>query len=881
MINSRGYSDSPIINTASGVGTLKDPSTYNHVGASIDRPIQELDLYFENSWACRRVAELPPSLMCREWGVLTEASPEYDEETQKLIKKIVKYVKTIPGLSREEAIAFEKLLGNQLGIKSDKQEKIVSEHDRLKVIQNFEDAQTFANVHGVAYIVIDFEGEELSDPIDPKKISKISRLFVLERWQMRPMGYLPTDKIDPEFYELVLTNNQIILTTEQKVTKIHSTRVLRFKGTKLSQRRVAQRSGAWGSVLEPFINVWTRFFNAHAGLSRALAKSDLLVHYIDGYFDKLITGGKNYADPVHELERQNQLMWGLYNNYVDDKNNKWERLSADLADMPQSITILKDELIAASGLPGSLLYSEHSSGLDASGKTTGEMTALNDWVKSLQIAKFSDNIEILNNYLLVYLGVRNLENYHWEWSSLFSLNAQQKAEIFKTYAEADSINIESGVYSNLSARTRHEGTTFRETLTLVDDPNEDLLQTEQLPVKQVAQLEPTPEESINEDADGIRLANLEKKGSRFKYRGMFYTLNKPYKIQRTNDNYKVLATKNGYAQLVRFNPDDVDTTNTYSDSYHPSYWANLFFNFEKPPQQIQVYSSDFEDDYLYDGRDLELLEKKDGKVYYNGSWWEVNKPKKATQNGKKYQVLAKKKVNGKMQVKLVSFGDADMEDYTQHKDPQRRLNYLKRSAGIRNSQGELTKNDPWSANYWSRKFLWNADELLEDDATPAKKIIEWNGLKIGLQYFPFDTRHGRTLTTAYGHFRNTKGADGMAVDVYVGTNLDLDNIFVIEQLIDGKFDEHKYIIGVATVEEAKQLYIQNMPEEMLGNIRETTISELRSFLKDSDEKLAFKGTILKIPSAESIASDLENNIDEIVGNWEAIAPDGYKNLLGE
>lgn len=717
MINSRGYSDSPIINTASGVGTLKDPNSYNSVGMSIDRPYQELDLYFENSWACHRVAELPPSLMCREWGVLVESEASNQD-----------YIK-----------------------------QLVSEHDRLKVIQNFEDAQTFANVHGVAYIVIDFEGEELSEPLDPKKISKISRLFVLERWQMRPMGYLPTDKIDPEFYELILTNNQIILTTEQKITKIHKSRVLRFKGTKLSQRRVAQRQGAWGSVLEPFINVWSRFFNAHAGLSRALAKSDLLVHYIDGYFDKFITGGKNYADPVHEMERQNQLMWGLYNNYVDDTSNRWERLSADLADMPQSITILKDELIAASGLPGSLLYSEHSSGLDASGKTTGEMTALNDWVKALQIAKYSDNIEVLNNYLLVYLGVKNLENYHWEWSSLFSLNAEQEAAIFKTYAEADSINIESGIYSNLSARTRHEGTTFRKTLTLVDDPNEDLLQTERLPVKQVAQLEPTQEANINEDADGIRLANLEKRGNRFKYRGMLYTLNKPYKIQKTENNYKVLASKNGYAQLVRFNPNDVDTDNTYSDSYHPSYWANLFFNFEKQSTKVQVFAT--------------------------------------------------------------------------------------------------------------------------DDNTPAKRIIEWNGLRIGLQYFPFDNRHGRTLTAAYGHFRNTKGADGMAVDVYVGSNLELDNIFVIDQHIDGKFDEHKYIIGVATVEEAKRLYIQNMPEEMLGNIRETTMSELRSFLKDSDEKLAFKGTILKVPSSESIASDLENSIGEISENWEVIAPDGYKNLL--
>ena len=36
----------------------------------------------------------------------------------------------------------------------------------------------------------------------------------------------------------------------------------------------------------------------------------------------------------------------------------------------------------------------------------------------------------------------------------------------------------------------------------------------------------------------------------------------------------------------------------------------------------------------------------------------------------------------------------------------RRKSYLSRSAGIKNKAGELTKNNPNYANYWSRKYLW-------------------------------------------------------------------------------------------------------------------------------------------------------------------------------
>jgi len=62
------------------------------------------------------------------------------------------------------------------------------------------------------------------------------------------------------------------------------------------------------------------------------------------------------------------------------------------------------------------------------------------------------------------------------------------------------------------------------------------------------------------------------------------------------------------------------------------------------------------------------------------------------------------------QTRVVHFGHSDYEDYTQHRDKKRRKNYLARSAGIRNGQGRLTKDDPLSPNYWSRRILWDSRE---------------------------------------------------------------------------------------------------------------------------------------------------------------------------
>ena len=58
----------------------------------------------------------------------------------------------------------------------------------------------------------------------------------------------------------------------------------------------------------------------------------------------------------------------------------------------------------------------------------------------------------------------------------------------------------------------------------------------------------------------------------------------------------------------------------------------------------------------------------------------------------------------------VHFGSSKYPDYTIHKDKERRDKYLSRATKIKNKQGELTHNNPESANYWSTKLLWAKDK---------------------------------------------------------------------------------------------------------------------------------------------------------------------------
>ena len=81
-----------------------------------------------------------------------------------------------------------------------------------------------------------------------------------------------------------------------------------------------------------------------------------------------------------------------------------------------------------------------------------------------------------------------------------------------------------------------------------------------------------------------------------------------------------------------------------------------------------------------------------------------------------YKPFPSKAKNKKMSIyvmkdgkrKLIHFGDTRYQDFTQHGDKQRRLNYLTRSASIKNKEGKLTKDDKNTANYWSRVWNWGA-----------------------------------------------------------------------------------------------------------------------------------------------------------------------------
>jgi len=96
----------------------------------------------------------------------------------------------------------------------------------------------------------------------------------------------------------------------------------------------------------------------------------------------------------------------------------------------------------------------------------------------------------------------------------------------------------------------------------------------------------------------------------------------------------------------------------------------------------------------------------------------------------------------------------------------------------------------------------------------------------------------------YGYIKRTEGNDGDHLDVFIGPDLLTDNVWVVNQVNPrtGLFDEHKVILGCATKEKARELYLANYQEGWrgLGSIYRADIHDFRKQLPKLDLKREFK-----------------------------------------
>jgi hypothetical protein len=94
-----------------------------------------------------------------------------------------------------------------------------------------------------------------------------------------------------------------------------------------------------------------------------------------------------------------------------------------------------------------------------------------------------------------------------------------------------------------------------------------------------------------------------------------------------------------------------------------------------------------------------------------------------------------------------------------------------------------------------------------------------------------------TMAHHYGYIKRTESeADGDHIDVFIGPDVDSDTVFVVDQNVDGKFDEHKCMLGFKTEAAAKAGYLACYAKDWKGlaGVKEMTLDEFKEWCKSGD-----------------------------------------------
>lgn len=128
-----------------------------------------------------------------------------------------------------------------------------------------------------------------------------------------------------------------------------------------------------------------------------------------------------------------------------------------------------------------------------------------------------------------------------------------------------------------------------------------------------------------------------------------------------------------------------------------------------------------------------------------------------------------------------------------------------------------------------------------------KGHIRWKGLPITIETAKGYTRSGKSgdgktwsikMRDHYGYIKQTESeADGDHVDVFLcEENLDSDLVFVVNQFVDGKFDEHKCMLGCENEEQARAAYLRNYSDgwDGLDSVKAMPIAEFKTWLAEGN-----------------------------------------------
>lgn len=374
-------------NLVAGLFTAGDKLAHDRFGLQM-KERTELDAAYRGDWIARKVIDIPPFDMTREW------------------RRWQADAAAIAAIEAEEA--------------------------RLDVRRKAARALRMARLYGGAVLVL---GLGDADPLQPLParvaVGSLRYLHALSRWDV-VAGPLALDVLSPGFLE---PSWYEIASSGRSYVRLHPSRVIRLQGAEVPDWRLHGTDGWGDSVLQA---IWDALY--HAGLAAQAIASMIHEARVDvisvpRLSENLTT--ENYAKRLIERFTLSNRMKSINQTLLLDTDEKWDRKQTSFAQLPDVLDRYLQIAAGAADIPATRLLGQSPAGMNATGES--DLRNYYDRIAADQKVMLGPALARLDEVLIQSaLGTRPPE-IHYDWMPLWGLSESERADVALKKAQATQI----------------------------------------------------------------------------------------------------------------------------------------------------------------------------------------------------------------------------------------------------------------------------------------------------------------------------------------------------------------------------------------------------------------------------------------------------------
>ena len=338
---------------------------------------------------------------------------------------------------------FEILFGGE-GVNAQTLSGVEQAIEDLEILQYFNEAAKTSRLYGGSALVLYIDDGRPSDmPVDLNNIRSVEGMDCLDRHQIAPVIREDSlyDYSKATYYQIISGD----LIQQPNLTYIHKDRILRFDGIWLPYR-TRQKNYGWGmSVLQSVFESFKHYYTGTSSIATLLTEFDIFVHKVKGLASMLAAGKEGQ---VRDRLQLNDMSKSIYRGYaIDAEKEELAFVSRSFGGVAEILEKLRLDIIAASGIPHTLLFGQSPSGLGATGRSEER-----DFAKichHYQETHFRKPLMKLMTYIMLSKnGPTNgkvPDNWRISFKQLFELNERELADVRARVAAVDARYIQVGV----------------------------------------------------------------------------------------------------------------------------------------------------------------------------------------------------------------------------------------------------------------------------------------------------------------------------------------------------------------------------------------------------------------------------------------------------